>query len=55
MLKKILLITLPLISLLLTSCSNDEGEAGNNNINNAVPVVVSTVKDTIITRRMIHN
>jgi RND family efflux transporter MFP subunit len=50
MLKKILLITLPLISLLLTSCSNDEGEAGNNNINNAVPVVVSTVKDTIITR-----
>lgn len=50
MLKKILIITLPLISLLISSCSNDEGKAGNNNVNNAVPVVVSAVKDTIITR-----
>lgn len=50
MLKKILLITLPLISLLITSCSNDEGKAADNINNNAVPVVVSTVKDTIITR-----
>lgn len=50
MLKKILIITLPLISLLIYSCSNDEGKAGNNNVNNAVPVVVSTIKDTIITR-----
>jgi len=49
MLKKILIITLPLILLIISSCSNDEGEASNN-ADTAVPVVVSTVKDTIITR-----
>lgn len=50
MFKKVLIITLPLLLLLISGCSNDEGKAGNNNVNDAVPVEVSTVKDTTITR-----
>lgn len=49
MFKKILPMTLPIILLLVSSCSKDEDKTSTN-IEEAIPVIVSTVNDTLIKR-----
>lgn len=49
MFNKIVLIVFPIILILVWGCSDDENKTVNNE-NKAIPVVVSSIKDTTITR-----
>ena len=50
MFKKVLIITLPIVLVLFSGCSNDSDTAPNNNKNETVPVEVSIIEDTVINR-----
>lgn len=50
MIRKILLLTLPVILLLISGCSDEGGTENSNTKNDVIPVEVSNVKDTTITR-----
>lgn len=50
MFKKVLLVCLPLFLLVISGCSGDEAKVNNNEANKSIPVEISLIKDTTISR-----